>query len=306
MIKKLILIAIAIVFIGCNESNDEGILTEEEKIPYDIYWCSSISISSIDGSTKYESGIYGVKNESLETIHTILSFDTFIDSCTVDDDGNIYWGDRTKKAIFKADRKGSNVKEIISNLDIPLGLAIDNKNKRIYWSNWLQSNDPQSGEIGYANLDGTEQNIIIDEGLSSGGSILVDFNTDKLYVSDIFGKKIVKTGLEGGTLDTIVTSDSPHQFDIDYENSKLIWTDVADDAIYSINLDSTDKTTLISFDDIFANPSSLSIDQKNNKLYFDSRGSGVASLSSSNLDGSDIKLLNSSLKIEVQSLWIAN
>lgn len=304
-IKYMIFVILILNLSGCGGNQED-----KEVAQYDMYWSSSIGHSGANG-TYTESAIYGARRGSFDQATKIIDFNTSIESCAVDKEGNIYWGDRDHKAIFKADRNGGNIREIVSNLDIPVGLAIDDTRKRIYWSNWLQANSPQSGEIGYANLDGSNQNIIVNTGLASGGYISLDLNNSNLYISDLFGSKIVKTGLEGGALQVVTTANYPVQFDIDYKHGRLIWADVGADSILSVNLDGTNVHEIITFNDAFANPWGLSIDQTNDTLYFVSKGltvqreNGYEVLESSDLNGENVKAVNTEIRISVRSLWTA-
>lgn len=299
ILKYMIFMILVIMINGCGEDKEN-----KETAHYDIYWSSSIS-----GSEGVDSGIYGIGGSSFDKTTKIIDLNTSINSCVVDNKGNIYWADADKKAIFKADQTGGNITEIVNNLTHPIGLAIDEERKRIYWSDWLQTNPVQTGEIGYANMDGTGQNIIITTGLSSGGHLLIDTINDKLYISDIFGSKIVRTDMEGIGVETIVIADQPSQMAIDYKNEKIIWADIGSDNISSVDFDGANEQELIAFDDIFANPSALGIDYKTERILFvvNKQDIGLTQeLKSSDLNGENIETLNYSPRTEVRSLWIDN
>jgi hypothetical protein len=304
IIKHIIYAILALNISGCGGDQEE-----KEVAQYDIYWSSSVEHTGING-TYTDSGIYGARRGTFDQATKIIDLNTSILSCAVDEKGNIYWGDRDHKAIFKADKNGGNIRAIVTGLDIPMGLAVDNTNKKLYWSNWLQSNAPQSGEIGYADLDGSNQSIIVTTGLSSGGFILLDSQNSKLYIADLFGSKIVKTSLNGHAFQVVATTSQPGQLDIDYKNGRLIWTDLITDNILSANFNGTDMQEIIAFNDPFANPEALSIDQTNNTLYFVSftgltaqADIGYEVLESSNLDGTNVKTVNTNMKAAVRSLW---
>ena len=246
---------------GCESGNDFGsphTAGPATSPRYDLYVCSSIGTSGPNGQT-YRSGIYGTfygREEQFEEIVNLDGVDSLIDSCAVDDHGNLYWTDRGKHGIFKADPNGANPRQIVFNLDIPFGLAIDETHQRLYWTNWLQQDHPQTGQIGYTDLDGNNPVVIIDS-LRSGGDLLIDQTRKKLYISDLFGGKILQTDLDGSDLTTLVTANRPEQLALDTEEGILYWADIADDALYRVHLDGTGKAPVLTFGDDFANPSVL-------------------------------------------------
>jgi len=186
------------------------------------------------------------------------------------------------------------VEQIVSGLDVPFGIAIDEANGRIYWSNWIQSNRSQSGEVGYSDLDGNNKKTII-RGLASGGSLTLVHN--KLYVSDVFGGKIMESSLEGANLKKVADANQPAQMAFDAHNNRLIWGDIADDKISSVNLNTLQTTDLIVFDDAFANPRAVAVDKTSNRLLFIKpvENSGLGSnpswqLHSADLNGNAIRM----------------
>jgi len=288
---------------GLSKGNNNGISQDDSATKksnkYDVYYCTAVNISTTNGNTE-ESAIYGAYRESLNNFTKIINIsgtNKFMDSCTVDDFGNLYWTDRSANGIFKSDAEGKHIEQIVFGLDTPYGLAIDENNKRLYWSNWIHNNNPQSGEVGYCDLDGGNKKIIITEGLVSGGSLVVA--NDKLYISDFFGGQIMTTSLNGENLEKIADANQPSQIAFDYDNNKLIWSDIADDKISSIDLITLQTTDLIVFDDIFANPKALAIDKINNKILFINPvlNNGVgqnpsSQLHSADLDGNNINIFS--------------
>jgi len=251
----------------------------------DIYMCS------------FYKGIYGANfNKINEPINII---NTKVDSCAFDSQGNIYWASRYTHGIFKSDAEGNNIRQIVSGLTIPIGLAIDEKRGRIYWADWLQE-PVQSGNIAYASLEGHDKKNIVTEGLRSGGHILIDPINDKLYISDIFGGQILRTDMEGKNIEHIANSDQAEQLVIDYKNNNLIWADVGKDTISSVNLTDFTQKDIIIFDDIFANPSAVGIDKKRDKILFIIKDK----LQSVDLDGENLEILNASMPFWADSLWI--
>ncbi len=309
-VNYLIYIVSVLFLVGCGggiSDNENNVRQETSSPKYDVYYCTSINTSDANGET-VKSAIYGAHRESLAQFTKILDMSgkkKLVDSCAVDSDGNLYWTDRSVHGVFRADPDGQHVEQIVSGLDIPFGLAIDETNKRIYWSNWIQSTHPQSGEIGYSDLDGSDKKTII-RGLSSGGSLTIA--QGKLFISDLFGGKIMKSDLDGGNLVKVTDANQPGQTAFDDQNNKLIWTDIADDKISSTNLNTLQTTDLIVFDSVFANPEALAIDKTNNRMLFikpvENNGLGQnpsSQLHSADLNGNNV-VMYSNLPVSLHAV----
>ena len=67
----------------------------------------------------------------------------------------MYWSKPRTGIIAKADMDGSNVKEIISGLISPAGIAVDFDSRRIFWVEW------SGARIQSSNLDGTDVQLVL-------------------------------------------------------------------------------------------------------------------------------------------------
>ena len=269
---------------------------------YDIYWASSIGGSS----QKYDGGIYGANIDAMDIPTKIINLTSRINPVTVDKDGNIYWCDVTNMGIYKANPDGTNIRKIISGIKHPIGIAIDNNNKRVYWANWLNEKGKRKGEIGFSSLSGSGKHIIISDRhvLKSGGHIFYDGVYNKLYVSDLFGHQVIRIDLKTNNTTKISNANQPADLVVDYKNRRVIWSDIAKDSISSVKFDGSDKKVLIKFKSIFANPGSLTIDTINNRLvYAINTKKGGEQLETSNLDGTNRQVVNNNLASEVLSLF---
>lgn len=273
---------------------------KQTKPGYDIYW-----MSSIGGNKGYESGIYGTNINELDVATKIIDLSTRINPCTVDEEGNIYWCDVTNHGIYKADPDGSNIRKIISGLDHPMGIAIDNKRKKIYWANWLK--DKKKGVIGHSSLYGNGSNTIISDELRSGGHLFYDYQYNKLYVSDLFGEKVLSIDLRTNKVIELASAKQASDIVVDYENQKVIWADLSNDNISSVSFDGSDKKVLIQFKSKFANPDALTIDTVNKRLIYATHYPEISEkrLETANLDGTNRKVAHRALKSSPGSLFSA-
>jgi sugar lactone lactonase YvrE len=264
-----------------NDQNSKKISKEKRvdkisKHKYDIY--------SIVQTSNDTNGIFGINKEDLNKRTEILSFGTSLSSCRVDKNRNIYWSDYKNGAIYKADPDGINIRKIIGiSNGHPQGIAIDNKGKKIFWSQWLR--DKKHGEIWSADLSGNNKKRILSNKriMESGGRIFYDYIYDKLYVSDQSGRRVISIDLKTNDVMKLAYSPQPGDIVIDYKNRKVIWSDTINDNISSINFDGSNKKTLIQFESKFSNPDSLTIDTINDRLVYDYG----QIIETSNLDGTN-------------------
>jgi len=308
------LVSMVLVFclMGCGTSirdnwdENEGVRSAKEGIQqtttpkYGFYVGASISTTLANGEQTYESGIYGSSKAdgALTKFLDLDGKDRLIDSFAVDAQGNIYWTDRSVHGIFVADRNGNNRRLLLSGLDIPFGIVLDEEHGRLYWSNWLQSQSPQKGEVGYISLSDGKAVRIVTEGLQSGGHLLIDTVRNRLYIADLMGGKILSVALDGGALQTVVDinhASAPEQMALDATGKSLFWADIAEDKIAKVDLETLVVQDLDTFNDAFANPEALTYDKKTNKLYFVTMENGQSVLWRMNPDGSNKESVNTTL-----------
>ena len=268
------------------------------KPTYDLYW-----ITTINGNmTGDVGGIYGVKRDEMDISTKIIHLNTRVHSAVVDKAGNIYWTDITNHGIYKADPDGSNVQKIISDINRPTAITIDHTRGRIYWTNWLDNR----AEVGFADLDNSEKKVISTDSkiLRSGGGLFYDEVYDKLYVSDLSGRKIIRIDLKTNDVTRLAYANQPAGIVVDYKNRRVIWADIADDSISSVKFDGSDQKVLIKFESQFSNPTALTIDKVNDRLvYIYNAPKGLERLETSDLDGSNRKVMNHSVEHTAHSLF---
>ncbi|WP_024953897.1 hypothetical protein [Sulfurospirillum arcachonense] len=269
-------------------------INQTVKHKYDIY--------SVVQTSNDKNGIFGINIEDLNTRTEILSFSANLSTCKVDKNGNIYWGDRTNKAIYKANANGTNIRKIITVPSGPSGLAIDNEGERIFWSQWIPKK--KYGEIGYADLSGNNKRILVSDKniMKSGGGMFYDYLYNKLYVSDSSGHKIVMIDIKTKNATRLSYAAQPAKIVVDYKNRKVIWSDAASDNISSIDFNGSNKRTLIQFESRFSNPDSLTIDTINDRLVYDYDDI----IETSNLDGTNRREEGFTHFKFIKSLFFAN
>lgn len=268
---------------------------------FHTYWAYSVNGVDVDGSERIKGAIFGCNEEGLQNPVQIISLNHDVRSIAVDINRNIYWTDITTGEILKSDPNGRNIKAIIKGLIYPISLTIDNKNNKLYWCDWDNKRAQQRGYISRSNLDGSAQEILISEGLNSGGRIKIDEDKGVMYIVDSFGMKIVRANTDGTNMVPIIFSHHPDGFDIDYVRKQMYWTDIAKDSIYVSDYDGGNQKRLYSSGDEFSNPTAMFYDSHRQKIFFAQDYEGQEGLFSIDVNGNNLH--KEYMNEEVFQIW---
>ncbi len=140
--------------------------------------------------------------------------------------------------------------------------------------------------IHHSDLDGQNPRTIVPIPITSIGSMAVDEIDNKIYYADFYGKRILRSNLDGTELENVITSGlwAPSNIVVDSSRRKVYWLDQFE--IYRANLDGTDIEMLLESYE----PFDLAIDEQAGKIYWlFFYPKGPNRLGQANLDGTDIK-----------------
>ena len=190
----------------------------------------------------------------------------------------VYWTEKTGGSagtINSANLDGTGVTELKSILAVPIGIAVDTENSKLYWTN-------SRGRIQSANLDGSGiQNVLqdlpspVDLSLSGGNAYWTQGNGSVRFVNLTGQKQIrnISTGAQSAGSLTIA-------------GEKVYWTEKTGESagtVNSANLDGTGAKQLLSIDAV---PMGIGVDTQRSSVYWtDSTGR----IQSANLDGSVVQ-----------------
>ena len=82
--------------------------------------------------------------------------------------GKVYWTEQTGASagtVNGANLDGTGVRELVSTLSVPMGIAVDTAGRKVYWTS-------SSGKVKRANLDGSRSEKVV-EGLGSPSEIVL-------------------------------------------------------------------------------------------------------------------------------------
>ena len=140
--------------------------------------------------------------------------------------GKIYWADEDSHKIQRANLDGTNVQDIVTGLDEPIGIALDVAGGKIYWT------DEGTHKIQRANLDGTNVQDIVVTGLVYPSGIALDVAGGKIYwayspryYADIGTGKIQQANLNGTDIQDIVIGLETERIALGIAEGKIYWTE---------------------------------------------------------------------------------
>ena len=164
------------------------------------------------------------------------------------------------------------------------GVDVNQVNGDVYWT------DPGEDVIKKMTFNGSNVEMIIDTGIDSVDSLVVDSIGKKLYWTDAGLNSIEVSELDGTNRKVLIWSglDSPRAIVLHYSRGFMFWSDWGLNArIERANMDGDERTTVIVDDLVW--PNGLTIDYSENRLYWTDAKRKV--IETSNLDGEDRKIL---------------
>jgi len=189
---------------------------------------------------------------------------------------------------------GSDKKTIVTDCQLPDGIAVDTQAGHIYWTNMgIPSAD--DGSIERVDLDGKNRKVIIPQGVThTPKQIHLDKKNGKLYWCDREGMRVMRSNIDGSQAETLVEAgrgdaDRRDQtrwcvgITIDPKRQKIYWTQKGPDnaglgRIFRANIELPKGENAANRSDVevlFAGlpePIDLELDLKERVLYWTDRG----------------------------------
>ncbi len=205
--------------------------------------------------------------------------------------GYVFWTnlDITDRKIIRSESDGFNRQVVVTapagdGIAFPLDIDVDENADKIYWTDFTEDN------IGRADLDGTNQEIVV-SGITSPVGIFVDVVNSKLYW--IEDNAIKRSNLDGSSSGLVATiSLGAKYLTADISNNALFWTNSVEDVIYTVSTNGGTPSGIITS---AASPMGIELDVSRSKLYWCDQGTG--SVMRADTDGSNIETLEAGFPI---------
>ena len=152
--------------------------------------------------------------------------------------GKIYWADLDGASITRANLDGSGVEVVWSRTSSIRDLALDTAAGKVYWGNRAQFDD-----IHRANLDGTDVEVLIDEGIGNPRGLALDLRRGKMYWVDgesTQDRVVMRANLDGTGIETVLDIDGPlflQDLELDVNDQKIYG--VTNASVFRADLDGT-------------------------------------------------------------------
>ena len=151
----------------------------------------------------------------------------------------------------------------------------------IFWTDW------STDKIQRANLDGSNVQDLVTQGLSGPNGIALDVAGDKMYWTDSGRDKIQRANLDGSNVQDLVTQrlSGPNGIALDVAGGKMYWTDSGRDKIQRASLDGSNVQDLVT--QRLSGPNGIALDVAGGKMYW--TDSGRDKIQRASLDGSNVQ-----------------
>ena len=176
--------------------------------------------------------------------------------------------------IMRADLDGQNVETLVPTgiTTTPKQLALDVDGGKVYWCDRGDVGDKNvNPKVMRANLDGSSVETLVSTNLMSPVGIALDTAKGKLYFTDRYANNIKRANLDGTDVEVVVKeTEYPVDLAIDFESRLIYWTAREAGGVYRANVDGNDidGASLIPIITGISAPIGVTIDRKNNKLYY--------------------------------------
>eukprot|EP00057_Strongylocentrotus_purpuratus_P019997 XP_011674471.1 PREDICTED: low-density lipoprotein receptor-related protein 4 [Strongylocentrotus purpuratus] len=155
----------------------------------------------------------------------------------------------------------------LQNLMLPWAVAFDNRSRTVFWT------DGDLDAILRANIDGTEQRVIVD-GLGYPAGLAIDTANNKLYWTDYELHEIASSTLQGKERKVLVKTglQRPRGITVSACYCLLFWADESANTIERVNTDGSNRMVLVSCGLDY--PTAVSLNNEENRLYWADFGRG--------------------------------
>ena len=195
----------------------------------------------------------------------------------------VYWTNPEERAVRRSDLDGSNVEDVLTNLDpAPGEIALDPEGGKLYWSLVYDPGYSYEtfGGLLRANLDGSEMEHVVERGEVVGFTL--DLQGRRIYWTDARGT-IQRADLDGSDVEDLFAPPvrAPYAVTLDAVGERIYWTDLLSGTVQRADVDGSEHEVLVEGLDT---PRGVCLGR--DRVYWADGGAGK--IQSARLDGSDL------------------
>ena len=209
-------------------------------------------------------------------------------------DTKIYWSNWQDGKIHSANLDGSDVQEVVTELQQPGDLVVNTADGKMYWLDHFWNSDTQASisKIQRANLDGSNVEDIITV-LEPVNHIALDSDRSQIYWTEDYNI-FWRAALDGSNIEKVFTaSGGIDAMALDTQNSKIYWVSPSN-SIRRANLDGSNVEDIVTgLTQLF----DIALDVTGGKVYWSAReprsgdNVGPGGIWRANLNGSNVEVV---------------
>jgi hypothetical protein len=204
--------------------------------------------------------------------------------------GRMFWAEQRARGVIKAaNRDGSEVVTVVSEVSGAADIALDTEGGKMYWAAF---NFASPGTVERANLDGTDREVLVDDVNAFG--VALDHAAHKLYWTEFtFSRSpgaLFRSNLDGTSIEFLLEGRRPRSIALDAASGKMYWTsnptqgESGPSKIRRANLDGSEEEDVVVLPLGFGG---IALDLDAGKMYWTHR----TQIRRANLDGSETEEL---------------
>ncbi|MBI9098236.1 MAG: hypothetical protein JEY91_07145 [Spirochaetaceae bacterium] len=265
----------------------------QSALEYKVVYSESVDISTVASANAVASGFvlfdWGTFPTSVAVDSLIFNTDYYFAVIVRDEvdnmalytmtlqktarDPRLYWAEEgTSKSIKRCKLDGTDVETIVTGLNEPRDLAIDDNGEYLYWA------DTGTQSIQRVNLEGTQVKTTLydnaTDSVDAPWEIVLDNTNNLIYWTDKNTGEIYQGNIDGSGSPIVVLTglSDPTGLAIDFTGEIIYWSESPDSTstkISKTDLPITSTVTIVNYlDDGVVYPYSIDIDLNQNYLYW--------------------------------------
>ena len=200
-----------------------------------LIFCALLLLLSTESFAQTDTYVYTVGGRGVHRVSTLTNESGYVQKVSfasafclrVDPiEEKLYWVDARANMISRSNLDGTDIETLIHIEESTTScMALDINNRKIYWPNngGLGIEDFEEISIRRANMDGTNEEIIIPLGDAQPWIIAIDPEENKVYWSDQRNEKVQRANLDGTDVEDIILNIRISDFFIDPVDRKIYW-----------------------------------------------------------------------------------
>ena len=156
----------------------------------------------------------------------------------------VFWIDTAKGAIYRSKMEEAGARKVVIPQGVGAGdsIAVDWVNSNLYWAN------RDNNTITVTSIDGAYQKTVVNNTRSPGSIRVIPEKGLLIWSENGNGSRIVKSSMDGSDVTVLLENPefvrSPIDIAVDYEQSRIYWSDNELNHIASVSLNGSDPTII--------------------------------------------------------------